>query len=276
MKIYVDSMNDSGETLQAETVAFRQNGRTETNTAYHEAGHAVAAICSGGKVDHVTIRPADDYLGYCRWTASADVTHLKRIQISVAGAIADYIGTKPGWKPEPGWRPSNADGASSDMEKVYVNLQELKNSTFKGMDIEPCDLFLPRVPSEYCCVCEMLLDKLIAETFAMLSLPKCRRTLDLLASVLLWRKEIANPRINRVIRDSMNFEIPPIFLIVPEFGFNSWDEMTALGGSYDAKRLSWLIPPSQESSLNRLEDKGDNLDGSCLPERIQFIQAQVS
>src|SRR5262245_17726030 len=48
------------------------------STAYHEAGHAVAAIVKGIKVEKATIKPDKDYLG---------VVIQKRIQKSVRDAL---------------------------------------------------------------------------------------------------------------------------------------------------------------------------------------------
>lgn len=87
--------------------------RSETATAYHEAGHAVAYFRLGKRIRKVTIVPNDGYRGCCfgygklpPLDGSVEITPAiekkveKEIQIFFAGALAEakHLGRNPrGW-----------------------------------------------------------------------------------------------------------------------------------------------------------------------------------
>ncbi len=64
-----------------------------TETAYHEAGHAVAALALGRQVDHVSVLPGRDFLGTCEFKKAVfrpSEDWLEReILISLAGLAAE-------------------------------------------------------------------------------------------------------------------------------------------------------------------------------------------
>ena len=96
------------------------------NTAYREAGHAVAALCHGIPVEKVTAIPAGDYLGCCWYDSSyLRLEPIERMRLAVAGAIAEHMGTEADWSPPTGWIPSSAEGAGQDMQVANKELKKL-------------------------------------------------------------------------------------------------------------------------------------------------------
>jgi hypothetical protein len=68
-------------------------------TAYHEAGHAVAALATGASLDYVTIKPNGDFQGHTKSTGGAPPGSVWFAVREIAGRRGEVLG---GGKP-PDW-----------------------------------------------------------------------------------------------------------------------------------------------------------------------------
>jgi len=95
--------NERAERYQSLEGRQQRRGRELLRVAYHEAGHAVAAIVENRSFRSVTIVPTEDALGSCsasRWPRnsnpeySTDLLTLKRLESDIIVFLAGHIAEK--------------------------------------------------------------------------------------------------------------------------------------------------------------------------------------
>jgi hypothetical protein len=239
--------------------------------AYHEAGHALLNLLYGRRIEAVTVRPGERgrghfdgrYLGYCSSSVLPDAEIMlsdqekdeRQIQILFAGAIAEMIGTKPGWSPEMGWSPSEVPGAGSDMKMAAYPLKAraraLLNHSLSSLVPDT------KVETELKAHEETITARLVAETYMMLTRPLNLKALQVLAEILYWSGSLRGTVVERILKDALNLDTCSCAweLLVQDVACEGWEAMVNLGGYYSLQARGWLVPPSEWRHALKVRDR---------------------